>query len=129
MWRRDTFDAKIDKGPVWKLDTIPQIDGHGSSEASDDPKDEAVKEEVPEIIEKIRVLDFSSLKDLKDSEEDIDKILKQFNIQVIERKLLHNYRSNKAFVFTIKAVKSKNIFNLEDYLKNQKPNFTISSEF
>ena len=37
----DTFDAIIDKGPVWKLDTIPQLDG--SSEASDDHKDEAVK--------------------------------------------------------------------------------------
>ena len=104
------------KGPVWKVDAIPQLDGTLEEEA------------VEEIVEQIRVCDFNP-RNLKDSEEEINRILHHNNIQVIDRQMIMNFGSRKGFEFSIEKYNKKRILEIIDYLENKNPMITISIEF
>ena len=60
----DNKTKESDKGPVWKVDSIPQLDGNS------EPLENSVVKE-PELIEKIRVFHLDPQFDIDDTEDNI----------------------------------------------------------
>ena len=82
----DDNSKESDKGPVWRVDSIPQLDG--TSEASENNVDK-----YPELIEKLEVIDFNQIDDVDDSEDAVSKILHDINIHVTDLQITMNLKS------------------------------------
>jgi len=103
------------KGPVWNLDTIPQLDG--SPESSENTEDE---ETFSEFIEQIRFSDLNSSDDIDDTEDCLSKILHENDIHVKNLEI-----SKEEILYFIEPFASTKICELHKQLKEQKLNISV----
>ena len=108
------------KGPVWNLDTIPQLDG--SHEPSENTEDE---ETFPEVIEQIWMTDFNSSDDIDDTEDCLSKILDENDIHVKNLEFTVNFKCKKQILYFIEPYATKKIHELHEQLQEQKLNISI----
>ena len=114
-------------GPVWKVDTIPQLDGLSDNETMEDCV--VAEDEYPEFIEQIRSFDLNEDKDIQETERDFNKLFIDNNIKIKHKKITMNYNNCKSILFSVEPFKSDTIFEIEEQLQKTNPKFSISFEF
>ena len=112
----DDNPKESDKGPVWKVDDIPQLDGN--LEVSENSVDKE-----PEFIEQIEVFDLNPNNDIDETEDGVSKFLGENNFRVQTCEVTGP--SKVTYVF-IEPYAKKKVCDLREQLQRQQFNISIT---